>query len=134
MYLYVLTYWCQKIMHQNVTLTHNYKEKDFSFSSITSIEKTMYRKKGHGDEKKKLSHTIQSTWFMRCLQIKTLTVKLSSFTRLRTALPLRKKKITFHSPALVFSIFLFIASSHHEKEKHSASNTDAVKGDSSICG
>lgn len=50
-------------MHQNVTPTHNYKEKAFSISSITSIEKkTMYRKKGHGDEighwKQLYSHTM----------------------------------------------------------------------------
>lgn len=46
MFFYVLTYWCQKIMHQNVTLTHNYKEKAFSFSSITSIEKLCTEKRG----------------------------------------------------------------------------------------
>lgn len=49
-------------MHQNVTPTHNYKEKAFSFSSITSIEKNYVQKKGHGDEighwKQLYSHTM----------------------------------------------------------------------------
>lgn len=45
MYLYLLTYWCQKCMHQNVTLTHNYKENAFCFSSITSIEKLCTEKR-----------------------------------------------------------------------------------------
>lgn len=105
-------------MHQNVTLTHNYKEKVFSFSSITSIEKLCTEKRGMVT-RRKLSHVIQSTWFMRCSQIKTLTVKLSSFTRLQIAFPLKKNSFSFHSPALVLAIFLFIVSSHQEKEKHS---------------
>lgn len=54
----------KRVCTKNVTLTHNYKEKAFSFSSITSIEKTMYRKKGRGDEivheKQTYSHTV---WF-----------------------------------------------------------------------
>lgn len=49
-------------MHQNVTPTHNYKEKAFSISSITSIEKKLCTEKGHGDEighrKQLYSHTM----------------------------------------------------------------------------
>lgn len=40
----------KRVCTKNVTLTHNYKEKAFSFSSITSIEKNYVQKKGHGDE------------------------------------------------------------------------------------
>lgn len=39
----------KRVCTKNVTLTHNYKEKAFSFSSITSIEK-LCTEKGHGDE------------------------------------------------------------------------------------
>lgn len=60
MYLYVLTYWCQKSMHQNVTPTHNYKEKAFSISSITSIEKKLCTEKRAWWRDRTLETTLQS--------------------------------------------------------------------------
>lgn len=46
MYLYVLTYWCQKSMHQKCHIDSQLQRKsNFSFSSITSIEKLCTEKR-----------------------------------------------------------------------------------------
>lgn len=71
---------------------------------------------------------------MRCPQIKTWTVKLSSFTRLQTAFPLKKKIIL---STVQHWCFPFFCLSYHlimKKKSILASNTDAAKADSSICG
>lgn len=61
----------KRVCTKNVTLTHNYKEKAFSFSSITSIEKTMYRKKGMVTRQCTRNKLTVTIWFMRLLQIRS---------------------------------------------------------------
>lgn len=77
MYLYVLTYWCQKIMHQKCHIDSQLQRKSIFFFFNYKYWKNYVQKKGmvtRVHEKETYSHTI---WFMRLLQIKIPTVTLS---------------------------------------------------------